>query len=185
MLNMRQTHLKLAKRIVIITVLIILVSVLLIQYQRLNNINTKFDISPQDAYYGEYMQELNIAYHIYKPKQVKLYSNEYQQEIYRYSIPFDIENISKNEPFSVTEFISEIFIFSGGIKWQGTISEKNHNVKWVLDGKEKTEGTLIIDVIPNVTQESSLYKSYELYYVSIQNNVGFKYQFFDSKQEQI
>ena len=73
--------------------------------------------------------------------------------------------------------MSQVYIFSGGERWQCTVSEQDENVKWVLQGKEKMKATLVIDVIPDPDLDPSLYQNYELYYVSIQDNAALKYQY--------
>ena len=97
--------------IVLLLLIISLIFVLGVRYHKLNEIDTKFDISPQDAKYGEYMQEYTIAYHIYEPSVKRQYDPEYKQEIYRYFIPFDIESISDWEPFQLEDFCRRYIFF--------------------------------------------------------------------------
>ena len=165
------------KNIVILAVAVIMMGVLMVRYSQLNDLEVKYDISEQEAHYGEYLEANNIGYHIYKPEVKKEYSDEYKQEVYRYRIPFDLENVTEEEPFNLEDFISGISILSGGEKWQGDLSLADGKSDWTVNGKEKVKGDIVINVIPSGNVTDSMYDRYEFYYVTRDSDVAFKTRF--------
>lgn len=165
------------KNIVILAVAVIMMAVLIVRYNQLNDPDIRYDISDQEAHYGEYIEENNIGYHIYEPEVKKLYSEEYKQDVYRYKIPFDLENVTDDEPFDLEDFVSGISILSGGEKWQGNISLSGKRSSWIVGGNEKVKGNIVINVIPSENISKNLYDKYEFYYVTREPDVAFKTRF--------
>ena len=172
---------KIVHYLILIIVLLVLLSTFVIRYHKLNDLDHKLDITENDGKYGEVMAVYNMYYCIKKPTVKTLYDKTYQQSIYRYQIPFELQNISKKgsleEPVSLETFLSQVFIFSGGDKWQGTVSPKDKNIKWVLKGGEKVQGHFIIDVIPDKKIAKKYYDKFQLYHVSDQYDVIIKDKF--------
>ena len=165
------------KNIIVLAVAVIMLAVLIVRYDKLNDPDIRYDISDQEAHYGEYIEENNIGYHIYEPEVTKLYSDEYKQNVYRYKIPFDLENVTDDEPFDLEDFVSGISILSGGEKWQGNIRLSDERSSLIVDGNEKVKGYMVINVIPSENISKNLYDKYELYYVTREADVAFKTRF--------
>lgn len=165
------------KNIIILAVAVIMIAVLIVRYDKLNDPDVKYDISEQEAHYGEYIEANNIDYHIYKPEVKKTYSREYKQEVYKYRIPFDLENVTENEPFDLENFVSGMSILSGGEKWQGNLKLSEDKSNWTVEGNEKVKGNIVINVIPSENISKELYKNYELYYVTKDPDVAIKTRF--------